>query len=156
MIGCCDHVELRLFAMEHTACGKLASSPVRSPRNYGLRNLLLSSNEISERKSVKDFKSFFVAKIHTLLSPVAETTGLVRTSRSRSTMDSVELSEIPTSQTLQKAHNIALLFAPDLLHKLVSSHPGDRSRPRRTRKRPSCKMIQRGSSARIQNHHTLP
>ena len=58
----------------------------------------------------------------TLLSLVAETTGLLRTGGTRAAVDARELSVLPASNSEQVSHHITLLLAPYLLHVLVGSH----------------------------------
>jgi len=58
----------------------------------------------------------------TLLCPVSQPAGLVWASWSGCTVHFCELAIIPTPDTEQIAHGIALLFAGQLLHVLVRPH----------------------------------
>ena len=59
-----------------------------------------------------------------LLGLVSQTAGLFRSSWSWASMDHVQLTILPGSDTQQEAHHIGLLVTPYLLHILVGSHGG--------------------------------
>lgn len=57
-----------------------------------------------------------------LLGLVAETACLVRARGARSTVDHVELAELPATDTQEEAEDVALLFLVELLEVLVGTH----------------------------------
>lgn len=62
--------------------------------------------------------------IHTLFGLVAKPAGLLWAGGPWCTVKGIELAQMPCPQAQQKAHNITLLLAVDLLHILVRPHGG--------------------------------
>jgi hypothetical protein len=65
----------------------------------------------------------------TLGSTVSHATSLVWPGGSGSSVNTVELTVLPTPHTEQKSHNIALLLTVQLLHILVCTHLGLAKQP---------------------------
>ncbi len=80
-------------------------------------NLTLSNRSLSATTTNTDSVDDM-----TLLGLVSETTSLVRTGRTGSTVDDIELSVFPASQSEKEAHHIRLLLLVQFGNVLVAGH----------------------------------
>ena len=74
---------------------------------------LLLATTPSDTNSIDDISLF---------GAIAQTSGLLGSCGSRTAMDNIKLSVLPAPEPQQKAHDIGLFVAPNLLHVFIGTH----------------------------------